>query len=84
MVFSTYINKIFYKRTASINHFKQTWQLPAFCLVEQDKQAMKSKQRIQLNGPSHAKTCLQAYANREGPDQAAHAQPDPGLRSPLT
>ena len=35
-------------------------------------------------GSHHAKTCLRAYADNEGPDQTAHPQSDQGLHCPLT
>ena len=33
--------------------------------------------------PGHAKTCLRAYADGEGPDQPALQQSDQGLHFPL-
>ena len=37
-----------------------------------------------VNGPHHAKPCLQAFADSEDPDQTASVQSDLGLHCPLT
>ena len=39
---------------------------------------------VTIYGSCHAKTCLWAYADSEGPDQPASAQSDQGLHYPLT